>query len=450
MHANRFFSLLGIALGEALIGVNFSIVSTSLATIQKEFGASFLELQWMLNIFGIFLCSTLAITGRLADTYGRKKLFLIGLVGAGLASLISGAAQSPLWIIIAQGLQGIFGSSLLAVSQALMCGLFPENQKGHAIGIWAAIAGIVLGIGPLLSGVLITLAGWRWIFFMNIPVAILGVILVKVYIQESKSVQHRARIDFFEVGLLTLSIGSFVLGIMQGPHWGWTSFPSLICLCVFLIALPLFIAKEKKSPFPIIHPEFFLRRNFLLPSLSNFCLISFVWSAFFFFPLFFQTVQHYSPLSTGTLMLLATFPLVLFSHSVGRAIHIIGPKTLMLIGCPFLILSVLLQFFFTPTTPLYLGALACLSFGLGWLFIWGPSTTAAISSLPSDLAGIASGAFTTVQEVGATLGLTLTGTLFRASAAPFMDGYKHALWALLLLILIGFVSTLSIKRTQLQ
>jgi EmrB/QacA subfamily drug resistance transporter len=448
MKRSRWLGILGVALGEALIGVNFSIVSTSLPTIQKVFQASFSDLQWMLNIFGIFICATLASAGRLADTYGRRRLFLIGLIGSGLASLIAGLAPHQNWIIFAQAVQGVMGAILLAISQALMCQFYPAQEKGRAIGLWAAIAGIVLGMGPLLSGVLITLISWRSIFLINVPVAIFAIFLTFYSVEESKSSKHRSELDYKGMFLLMLLIASLVLGIMQGHQWGWTSASTLLCLGFFVVSLPLLIYIESRADFPIIHPEFFLKKDFLLPSLCNFCMITFLWTAFFLFPLYFQDARGFSPLATGLLMLICTLPVALLSSHVGKWSIKVGQRLPILIGFALLALSISIQFSLQPESSMAIALAMSLTFGAGWVLIWGPTTTAALSSLPRDLAGIASGAFTTVQEVGATVGLAITGTLFRLSPHPFMDGYRNSLWALLAFTGVGLIAAYLMKRNQ--
>jgi EmrB/QacA subfamily drug resistance transporter len=441
----RRWGILGVGLGEALIAVNFSIVSTALATIQKEFHASLLQIQWMLNIFGIFMCVSLVLMGRLADSYGRKKVFMVGLAGSGVASLIAGFAPTASWIIAAQLVQGVAGAILLAVSQALMTHLFPAKQRSIAIGVWAAIAGITLGLGPLLGGAIIDFIGWRWIFFINVPTAIVALGIVGLSIRESKN-RKPVQEDVFGTLLLMLTIGSFVLGVIQGPSWGWVSLPSLACCLTFFTALPAFIYVEAHAPFPIIQPQFFLQRAFLLPSLTNFCLIFFMWTLFFFLPLYFQQVKNYSPFQTGVLMLLVTAPVALFSHPVGRWYAKVGPKILIVIGFFLLMASIFLQFFFGPSSLLPLNITASLFFGFGWVLVWGPSTTAAISSVPREHAGIASGAFTTIQEIGATVGLTITGTVFRSSASPFMEGFRHSLWILLSLMVVGVIAAMKMEK----
>lgn len=434
-------AVFGIGLGLMLIALNFSIVSLALATIQKGFDVSYLYIQWMLNIYGIFISSCLVTVGRLADTYGRKKVYLVGLIGAGVASLIAGSAITAMWIIFAQMLQGIFGAILLSVSQALMVHEFPEEKKGQAIGIWASIAGISLGLGPLLGGLIVHFIGWRFIFYINIPIALAALYLSLRYVRESKDKNHAGEMDYLGMILLFLTVGFLVLGVQQGGNWGYTSIWSFLCFGGGILFGFSLLVVEKRVSHPILRAEFFLKKGFLIPSIVNGCLIFFLWSMFYLFPLYMQDVWKMSPLSAGMMMLFVTGPVALFAAAVGRMYDRIGVKPLILVGLIFLLASILLQMFLHKRVDVVIGTLAALTFGVGWVLVWGPSTTAAISSLPKDKAGVASGAFTTVQEVSATIGLAITGTVFRMGNPPFMTGYQNSLWILFAMICFGlFVS----------
>lgn len=446
---NKKLGILGIGLGETLTTINFSIVSTALSTIQNELHASFLELQWMMNIFGVFTCVLLVIMGRLSDTYGRKRLFLSSLIGVGIASLIAGCARYPSWIIFAEMIQGISGAVLLAGSQALMSQLFPAEQRSRAIGIWATIAGISLGVGPLLSGAIIHFFGWRFIFFMNIPLVIIALAFVTFFVSESKSTEHCGKIDYYGTFFLMLSIGALMLGVIQGPTWGWISPWSLLCLLTFIVSVAFFVCIEIKTPVPIVNFNFFAKRIFLLPSFISFCIIFSVWAVFFILPLYMQNSRGDSAFLTGLLMLFATGPVALLSSHVSHWYEKIGGKILMSIGFCFFILSAILQFNLQIESQLTYIILISLTFGLGWVLAWGPATTTAISSIPKDVASLASGAFTTIQELGACIGLSITGTVFRSIKPTFMAGYQHSIWVLLIIAIVGLILSLCLPNKNL-
>jgi len=439
--------ILGIGLGEALMAMNFSIVNIALATIQKELGASLSQLQWMINIYGIFICVSLVTMGRLADTYGRKRIYLIGLVGSSVASLIAGLASHPNQIIFAQLLQGLFGAILLPVSQSLITHLFPHNQKSTALGIWASIAGISLGAGPIIGGTILGFIGWRWIFLFNVPLSLIALFYLVRYVKESKSnVQDKH--DYLGMLLFIGTIASVVLGIIQGPIWGWTSIWTLLCLISFLIFLPILIYVEKKAPYPIIQPDFFLRKDFLLPSMSNFCIIFYLWSFFFLIPLFAQSMMEITPFQTGLLMLFVTLPLAIGSPYVAIWYEKIGARVPMILGFLFLILSITSLHFLHRRGEILLMMAAMLFCGFGWVLIWGPSAACALSSLPKKFSAIASGAFTTFQEVGGTVGLAIVGTTFRSHPFPSTLGFQNSLSVLLGISLIGILTSFFVKKPK--
>ncbi len=441
-------AITGICFASSVQPINFSLVTIATPVIQKEFSASILELQWMLNIFGIVISIFLVTMGRLADTFGRKQLFLIGILGAGCSSIMSGFAPSPAWIIAAQGIMGLAGSILLPVSQALISHSFPDHERGRAIGIWASMMGIALCAGPIVGGTLISLWGWRSIFLMNIPLLLIALPLILRYAKESKSIIHRGELDLSGLIVLAIAIGSLVVGIVQGPSWGWDSPQIIILLGMFILSTISLIFIERRALFPIIHPEFFLKPTFLFASLGNFCMMFYVWTFLFLMPLYLQNVRNDTPFEAGLIMLFAMTPVALFSSSVGKFYARVGPRMPMILGFLSFLLSIALQFFLEPTSSLMLTCASCLFFGIGTVLIWGPSTTAAVSVLPKDLAAVASGGFSTVQEIGGTIGLTITGTIFRIGHPQFMVGFRYGLWALATVLAIGFLASLPLTKQK--
>lgn len=440
----RFLTIFGICLPVVLVAMNFSVVNMAMSTIQQEFDASVQELQWILNALGIATSVFLVAMGRLADIHGRRRIFILGTFLVGLASLGAGLAPSPAWIIAMQAVMGIACAIILPVSQALIACEYPENKRSHAIGLWASIAGLALGIGPIVGGTIIDFWGWRWIFFVNVPLAALALIFSMSFVRESKSKKDNAKVDFHGMVLLTLSIGALVLSIMQAPEWGWRSY-KLMGLWAFFAAITyLFIRSERNSPFPTIQPQFFFKRRFVLSSLGGFCIVFFGWANFFLLPLFLQKEYGLDAFWLGLVMLLASGPVFVFSSLVGKLYRMTGPKPLMAAGFAIFALSALIQINLSAAN-FWLVLLAVLLFGLGWVLAWSPSITAATSSVPRDSAALASGAFVTIQEIGGTLGLTITGTVFRVGT-DFMHGYSNGAWVLFAAACVGFISSVSLRK----
>jgi EmrB/QacA subfamily drug resistance transporter len=404
-------AVVGILLGMAVLATGWSSINMALAEIQRDLGASVLQLQWMMNIYGIFICIPLLTVGKLGDAYGRKKFYQWGLFGLGLACLGAAFARAPEWIILCMGLFGLSAASVLTLSQALIVHQYPEGEKGKAVALWATFTSLALAAGPLVGGVILRYLSWRWIFFIDVPIAALSLFLVFRFVK--KEATHSTHCDWSGVALLALIVGAVVTATMQGPNWGWSS-PQVIGLfAVALIAIFAFIAIEKKSQEPMFRPDLFSHAGFLFPSMCNGCLIGFIWSIFFFIPLYLQNGKGLSPLETGLTMLLITLPVAFFSVFVSKLYNKIGAKPLLVAGFLLFLLSVFFQKSLTIQG-------SCLLMGFGWVLTWGPSTSRALIALPHHMAGIASGMFMTLQEIGGVMGLAVSGVVFRMGTSRYL------------------------------
>ncbi len=422
--SKRTLGVVGIGLGVMVLGMLWSIVNTALASIQKDLSASVLQLQWMMTAFGICLCVPLLSMGKLGDAYGRKKLFLCGLAGAFVASLVAGFATHVGLLIGCMGLFGLSGSIILPLSQALLVHQFPENQKEKAVGLWSIFASLSLAGGPLVGGILLNVLGWRWVFWINVPVILFTIVLVFRAVRKEKKLD-KPRCDWVSVGLLALVVVSLVLAIMQGPNWGWGSFSIIGLFLVALAALSIFIRIEKKTKVPLFRPDLFAQPSFLCSAIPNACMIGFIWVVFFLIPLYLQNMLGYSALHVGVLLLLVTIPVATLSVPITRLYKKWGAKPLLFAGFSLLALSSLMQVFCIESGSIGLVGLGCLGIGLGWVAIWGPSISCALSSIPHRQAGIASGMFTTLQEVGAVTSLAIAGALFRSENTALLSSKTH-------------------------
>lgn len=413
----KLLALSGIILGISLTTMNWSILNNALSTIQKNLSATVLQLQWIVNIYGIFLASCILMVSNLADSYGHRRLYLLSLSGIAIGSLGAGLASSSAWVIAAQALIGFCGSAILPIAQVLILREFSEEEHPKAMGIWAGAIGFMLGIGPLVGGLILDFWNWRWIFLINVPIAAACILLILAFVRKSPKPKHPLPMDWKSSFLIIATVAALVLGMMQGADWGWSSLPLLTLFVFFLLSLFLLIWVLKKSPHPMIPPSLFLNKTFLLASSAVFCLNLLIWSIFFLFPLYFQNVRNISPLKTGAFMLLLTGPVAFFGPKIGKLYNKIGCRPLLWIGFSFLIASTCIQAVFEAASSLWFVAAGCLLFGIGWMLIYGSSAAAALLALPQKLVGVGAGTYTTILEIGGAVGLAICGTVFRISDA---------------------------------
>ncbi len=409
----RLLASIGILSGIFICALDWSIVSTALPVIQNKLNTSIVELQWIMNIFGVCISSLLVTMGRISDLYGRRRIFLIGITIFGISSVLGGMAPNATWLLICRGFQGISASILFPGSQSLMIHAYPDEQKGRALGIWSAVTGIALSLGPVLGGIIVSFLSWRWIFYINFPIAVFSFIFVRLSVLESKDTEGNMKIDWWGVTFLTLTIATLVISIIQAPIWGWNSPVFIILFVIGCLLLIIFLLIEKKVEYPIIKIELFLKPAFIRSSITNFSLVFYVWSIFFLMPLYLHNVLNFEPYLVGFVMLAITLPLAAVSFTAGHIYDRKGIKFLLIPSYIFLIVSIFLQTFLSSSFQPGILIAALLIMGIGWGFIWSPSTTAGISTLPKNVSNLAAGALATMQEIGGAVGLAIAGSLFR-------------------------------------
>jgi len=430
---SRTLAIFSIASGIANMGLYFSILNTILAVIAQDLHASTLELQWILNIYGLFIAPFLVIMGRLGDKFGYKKIFILGLLFLIISGLGTALSPNPIFIIFFQAFFGLAGAILLPLSQVLLLNLFPPDKKNTAMGLWTSSGGLALAFGPITAGLLSLCGSWRLPFFLISLVAFLSLVLALFLIQEPER-KNPPSLDITGTFLLMLTIGIFILAVMQTGSW--SSFIIFNLYLLSLVLLLVLIQFEKKIKTPILQTHLFTQRNFICAASSNALMIFYAWVFMFLIPLYLQITQHFSLLKTGLLMLFLTIPLTLISNLAGRFYYFLGAKVLISLGYFLMILCSLLGLFFQAHSSLILIILANLSFGLAWGLVMVPAATTAMQSLDHDNAGAGAGSFNTLQEIGGVVGLTIVVTIVRLHS-DFITGLHQGFLTLLIFSLIG-------------
>lgn len=302
----QIISIIGICSGCIVMGLVFTMVNTAIPSIQKAIHMSIHSMQWMMIAFGMVNCALLVTSGRVADIFGRKKIFLIGLFASGSGMLFAGLSKGSFGLILSMALAGLGNAILLPVSQAMLVSEFPESRRSHAISIWATAVASALALGPLLGGVIVDKLSWQWVFWINVPVVLVSFLIIYLFSKESKNKDDPPHIDYKGMIYIALGLSAFVLITTEFSDLSNTIIVLLITLffgCAFLLW-----KNGKTNPYPILQQNLIRNRVFLFSSLASACLIFYLWSIFFLLPIYLQKVRNFSSLDTGLLMLGITVP----------------------------------------------------------------------------------------------------------------------------------------------
>jgi EmrB/QacA subfamily drug resistance transporter len=419
----KWWVLIGVGIASFLGCIDFTIVNTALPAIQTGLNATVTELQWIINIFILALSTFMVIMGRLADIYGRRLVLYIGMIVFGCASLGAGLASNIDWLILFRLIQGVSCAILYTASGAIVSNAFPAEERGKAIGTLFGINGIGLAMGPVLGGVLVSALSWRWIFLVNVPVILLSLFICFVSVRESMNREHGTKIDWPGFMTLVIALPCLILAVTQGAVWGWSSITTLGLFALSIIMFLLFYVVEMRSDTPIIQFHLLANRTFIISVLATFTLAVFYCLAFFLMPLYLHNIRNETGYLIGLMLLPTTAMVAIVSPIVGRIVDIYGAKSPLVLGFSLFVLSAFLQTQFTETSSLFMIIVAFSLMGIGWACILGPSTVAALSSVPESMGAVAMGSSWTFHNIGGALGLGVGVVIFHfyAQAALLSD-----------------------------
>src|SRR2546423_3388660 len=290
--------LIVVCVAVFMLLLDITVVNVALPNIEKELHTSFTDLQWVVDAYALTLAATMLNAGSLGDLVGRKRVFLVAIGLFTAASTLCGAADTPLWLILARGAQGIGGAGMFAVSLAIISQEFHGRERGTAFGIWGATVGMAVAIGPLAGGALTTYVGWRWIFFVNIPI---GILCVAGGLRELVETRDESHGGFDLWGLVTLSTGlfAFVLGLLRGNDWGWSSGLVIGLFAAAAVLLAAFAAIELRQEAPMLDFRLFRVPTFAGAQITAFVISAGMFAQFLFIPLYVENVLGYSAVATG-------------------------------------------------------------------------------------------------------------------------------------------------------
>jgi EmrB/QacA subfamily drug resistance transporter len=397
-----------------IVGLDSTIVNLALPAIRSEFGASVAKLQWTIDAYTLVLASLLMVSGSTADRVGRRRTFQVGLVLFGIGSLLCGVASTVDLLIAFRVLQAVGGSMLNPVAMSIITNTFTNpRERAQAIGVWGGVVGLSLAVGPVVGGALVDAAGWRFIFWINVPVAVAAVLMTAFFVPESRAAVPR-RMDPVGQVLVVLLLGGLTYGVIEGRSAGWGSPLIIGCFVVCVLALVTLVYYERRREQPLLEPRFFRSAPFSGATLIAVCGFSALSAFLFLNSLYLQSVRGFTALHAGLLTLPMAAMTVVFAPVSGWLVGHRGPRVPLIVAGTMLTASGLILSRLTTTTATVQLLLGYLIFGLGFGMLNAPITNAAVSGMPRSQAGVAAAIASTSRQVGASLGVAVAGTVLTA------------------------------------
>jgi EmrB/QacA subfamily drug resistance transporter len=418
-------ALIVVCVAIFMLLLDITVVNVALPDIQRELHTSFTDLQWVVDAYALMLATAMLNAGSLGDLLGRKRVFIGGVVIFTLASALCGAATSPLFLNLARGLQGIGGAVMFAVSLAILSQEFHGRERGTAFGIWGATVGAAVAIGPLVGGALTTWAGWRWIFFVNIPIGVVCVVGAWRELHESRDEEHGG-LDI--PGLVTLSGGlfAFVLALLRGNDWHWGSGRVVALFAVGAALLAAFLVVEWRQANPMFDLRLFENRTFTGAQIVAFSISCAMFSMFLYLTLFLQNYLGYSPIAAGVRILPLSIVSFFAAPTSGRLAGKVPVRILIGVGLALVGAALTLMSGIAVDSGWKTLLAGFIVGGIGIGMVNPPLATAAVGTVQPRLAGRASGINNTFRQVGIAAGIAGFGALLQSSITSDLHGSPAA------------------------
>lgn len=415
-YAGKWFVFIGIALLSFGCYLDYTVVNIALPTIQRELQANLTQLQWVMNIYFLALCIFATIMGQCGDLYGRRRLFLLGVGIFGAASLLAGLAPNIHWLILGRFLQGIGAAIVFPVGISLLPEAFPAHERSKVIAWFGSLGGISLALGPVLGGIIVDHYGWRWIFFINIPIILVGFLFCIGTLKESTRLNDSLTLDYKGMLALTVTMGGLIMSLLHSASAGWVNTLTLSYLLIGIVAGIVLFKVEQKTENPVLDFNDF--KKLLFYSGSVLVFLSGVLSAvaLFFDPLFLQIIRGESVQLSGFTLFTIPATVLCVAIIVGGLIEKMGIIQTILLGLFFGIIACGLHAFFSATISLIVIITAFICLGVMWAMGNTVSIIAAQTAVKPERKSVATGTMVTLFNIGGSIGLALAIAIYHANA----------------------------------
>jgi EmrB/QacA subfamily drug resistance transporter len=417
-------ALVAMGLGVFIIANDFTALAVALPAIEKQFDTDVGTVQWVINAYALTFGVLIVVGGRLADIFGRKRIFVIGAAIFAGFSLLGGAAQDTTWLIACRTLMGIGGALMWPAILGMTFAALPESKAGLAGGLILGAAGIGNAVGPMFGGVLTDALSWRWIFFVNVPIAAFGVLATWFAIHQTEPEAADHRIDYAGVATLSLGLVSLLVALDQVTDWGWGDprIVVLLALCATLL-LSFGFVERRMGEAALIPRDVIANRNFATACLAVLLMSAVFFASLLYLPQFMQKILGYSPLKSGVglVPMMGTFALT--SFIAGPLYEKLGAKLIVSLGCVCIAGGILLLSLIGRGSE-YAGLVpGMLVVGVGFGLFYSSITTASVTALDASRAGLAGGIVYMFQIAGGSVGLGLNTTIFTSSSKTNLNDH---------------------------
>jgi len=409
------FMLVSIALATFMSSLDASIVSIAVPTITKEFHTTTSVVSWIIIIYGLLLSSLLLMFGKLADTIGFKRIFLIGLLVFTAGSILSGLATDIGMLIAFRGLQGVGGSIMAALTLAMVSHYLPVESKGKGLGLVSTFMALGIALGPVVGGLLTQFLSWRWIFFVNVPICIIAIIMGLRYIPADSAAdkKHSGGFDIPGAGLFFATVFCFLLALNNGSELGWTSMPIIVLFVLSVLFLISFFANERRRKAPMLSRGVVKNKSIIYENLAGFALMGAIGGAFLLMPFYFELVRGQSTSDTGFLLLSASVAVMVFGMLAGKMSDRLSARRLCIYGALVSVLAFLLLSSIDASTAIPLVLLFLFIMGVGFGTYLSPASNLILRHTPKEDEGVSTGLINTMRNLGYIVGLTIMESVFQ-------------------------------------
>jgi EmrB/QacA subfamily drug resistance transporter len=452
----KWWTLAAVSFGLFMIMLDNTVVNVALPSMQRALHIGPSELEWVVVGYALTFATFMLTGGKLADLYGRRLLFVVGLAVFTGSSLACGLAGSAGVLIGARVVQGVGAAIMNPATLGIITATFPPRQRGMAIGIWAGTSAMALAIGPLVGGLLTEKVSWSWIFYVNVPVGLLGIAMAFWAIDESRDTSHEQRLDL--PGQLTSAAGLFALtyALIEANNYGWTSARILALFAVAVVLLALFVVLEHRQRLPMLDLSLFRNVTFSGANVAMLLVALAMFGIFFYNSLFIQNVLGYSAIQTGAIFLPMTLLIILIAPRAGKLTDTVGARWLVGGGLGFVAVSLVLFAQLDRGSDFWNILPGLLVGGVGMALTMTPVTAAAMGSVPVDKAGVGSAVLNSARQVGGSLGIAVMGAIVAgqvhvgqqspAFVDQFVSGYHRALYVSAGIALVGALVAVATVR----